>query len=497
MNPVKSLRQFGRDALDHSTATTIVFLAVALWLGNISTIAATLKHSSNCNDLRFVTSFLELESRPFAVAVGDFNGDGKADLATANYFSGNMSDNIAVLFGNGNGGFDRFASYQFGALPSAIATEDFNGDGKLDLVVCHSGSNAVTVLFNDGAGSFPRGSAFIINNPRGITVGDFNGDGTPDLAVTEFGSAYLWVIPVSNDGSFQAAERYVVGQDPIAVATGDFNQDGKLDLVTANFSSNTISVLHNHGLGKFDAAIHYPVGSAPEALTVGDFNSDGKADLAVASANTNAVWVYLNQARDNGFRPPASYPVGHVPSAVVTTDLNLDGYADLVVANLGDNTVFVLLNDQGRGFHRGATIQTGERPAAIAVGDFKADGKPDFAVANSGATGVSVLLNTTVCTPVIHTITRLDSFPNPSKARHMVHFRIKVFAAAGYGVPTGQVQLWKRGLPISPWLPLNGGKAKFSTNDFNAGVHKITAHYSGDALHLPSNRSIWQFVYLK
>ncbi|MBL8204548.1 MAG: VCBS repeat-containing protein [Blastocatellia bacterium] len=493
MNPVKNLRQFGRDAVDCSTATTIVFLAVALWLGSVSTIAASLKHSSNCDDLRFVTSFIELESRPFAVAVGDFNGDGKADLATANYFTDSRSDNIAVLFGNGNGGFDQFASYQFGALPSAIATGDFNGDGKLDLVVCHSGSNAVTVLFNDGAGSFPRGSAFIINNPKGVVVGDFNGDGAPDLAVTEFGSVYLWVIPVSSDGSFQAAERYVVGQDPIAVAAGDFNRDGKLDLATANFSSNTISVLQNRGDGKFEAAMSYSVGGAPESITVGDFNTDGKADLAVASANINAVSVLLNNG-DGSLKSPISYAVGKVPLAVATGDFDQDGKTDLAVANLGDNQVSVLLNERGRGFRAATNFSVGNRPAALAVGDFNADGQADVAVANSGATNVSVLLNQTLCKPVIPTRTRVKTFPNPSKAGHLVSFHISVCAVSGDRFPTGQVQLLEKGVPLSSWITLTDGKARFSTNHFKAGIHRVTVRYSGDATHLPSSRIVVQLV---
>lgn len=493
MNPVKKRRQFWQKAVDRFTAMAIVFLAVALWLGSISTSADSLKPSSNCADLRFVSSFVELESRPFAVAVGDFNGDGKADLATANYFTDSRSDNIAVLFGNGNGGFDRFANYQFGALPIAIATGDFNHDGKLDLVVCHSGSNAVTILFNDGLGAFPRGSAFIINNPRSVAVGDFNGDGAPDLAATEFGSNYLWVIPVNRDGIIQVAERYVVGQDPISVVTGDFNKDGKLDLATANFSANTISVLQNRGDGKFEAAMSYSVGGAPESITVGDFNADDKADLAVASANSNAVSVLLNNG-DGSLKTPISYAVGNVPIAVATGDFDQDGKTDLAVVNLGDNQVSVLLNDRGRGFRAATNFSVGNRPAALAVGDFNADGQADMAIANSGATNVSVLLNQTLCKPVIPTQTRVKTFPNPSKAGHLVSFYISVCAVGWDRFPMGQVQLSEKGVPFSSWITLTDGKARFSTNHFKAGIHRVTVRYSGDAIHLPSSRIVFQIV---
>lgn len=462
-------------------------------IAKASTLQAA--QAQSCGQVSFTNTGIDVNSRSYALTTGDFDGDGKTDLATANYFSGNTSDNVTILFLNENGGFDRSASYQFGALPSAISAADFNRDGKLDLAVCYSGSNTVDILFNDGHGAFPRASAFAINNPRGLAVGDFNGDGSPDLAVTEFGSVYLWVIPVNGDGGFEPAERYIVGQDPISVTAGDFNRDGRLDLATANFSSSTISVLSNRGGGKFDTPVNYSVGGAPESITLGDFNSDHKADLAVASANTNAIWVYLNNPDGSSFQPPKIYPVGNVPTAVATTELNLDGKDDLIVANLGDNTVFVLLNDRGQGFINTTTIRVGERPVAIAVGDFKADGKPDFAVANSGATGVSVLLNTTICAPVISTVTTIQSSPNPSRAWHVVHFRINVFATEGRTVPTGKVQLLERGVPISPWLSLHAGKVKFSTNDFNRGLHKLTARYSGDALHQPSSRQIWQVVY--
>src|SRR3989442_975233 len=116
---------------------------------------------------------------PRPVAVGDFNGDGRPDLAVAN----NYSNDVSVLLGNGDGTFQPAQSYVVGNYPGSVAVGDFNGDGRPDLAVTNAISNTVSVLLGNGDGTFQPAQSFAAGlNPYSVAVGDFNGDGRPDLA---------------------------------------------------------------------------------------------------------------------------------------------------------------------------------------------------------------------------------------------------------------------------------------------------------------------------
>jgi len=132
---------------------------------------------------------------PLSVAVGDFNLDGQPDLAVANA----GSDNVTILLGDGMGGFTQAAGSPVGvgALPLSVAVGDFNLDGKPDLAVANTSSNNVTILLGDGAGSFtqPAGSPVTAGDtPRSVAVGDFNLDGKPDLATANTGSNNVTIL---------------------------------------------------------------------------------------------------------------------------------------------------------------------------------------------------------------------------------------------------------------------------------------------------------------
>jgi hypothetical protein len=123
-------------------------------------------------------------SGPRAVAVGDFNGDGLPDLAVVDYSSG-----VSILLGLGNAGFGGFGPpthFGTGSFPQGVTVGDFNGDGNADLAITNNGDNTVTVLLGDGTGNFMEQffSPYTVGlGPAGIAVGDFNGDGFADLAI--------------------------------------------------------------------------------------------------------------------------------------------------------------------------------------------------------------------------------------------------------------------------------------------------------------------------
>src|SRR5207302_408575 len=170
---------------------------------------------------------------PQSVAVGDFNGDGNLDLAVANW--GGTNGTVSALLGNGDGTFQTAVNYAAGLNSISIAVSDFNGDGKLDLVVANSGSTNISVLLGNGDGTFrPAVNYGAETAPYSVAVGDFNDDGKLDVAVANAGSGYyqtggnVSVLLGNGDGTFQPAINYSAGVGPYSVAVGDFNGDGKL-----------------------------------------------------------------------------------------------------------------------------------------------------------------------------------------------------------------------------------------------------------------------------
>ncbi len=286
---------------------------------------------------------------PTSVAVADFNGDGVADLAVANQ----NSNNVTVLLGNGSGGSTAASGSPFavGTQPVSVAVADFNGDGIADLAVANWGSNNVTVLLGNGSGGFAAasGSPFAAGTlPPSVAVGDFNGDGIADLAVANSGDNTVSVLLGNGDGTFTVASGspFAVGSGPVSVAVADFSGDGIADLAVANHLGGTVTVLLGNGSGGFTAASGspFPAGGYPVSVAVGDFNGDGKTDLAVANAGSNNVTVLLGNV-SGGFTPASGSPiaVGSAPGSVAVADFNGDGKTDLAVANGGSNNVTVLL----------------------------------------------------------------------------------------------------------------------------------------------------------
>src|SRR5262245_47293895 len=169
-------------------------------------------------------------SVPFSLTVGDFNRDGRQDLAVAN----NGSDTVSVLLGQGDGSFHSAVHYAAGFSPASVAVGDFNGDGKQDLAVANSLSDNVSVLLGQGDGSFQSAVPFAAGDaPRSVAVGDFNGDGKPDLAVAKGNSETVSVLLGQGGGSFNG-DAYFDGWRPSCRAVGEVNRAGAADLVVTD-----------------------------------------------------------------------------------------------------------------------------------------------------------------------------------------------------------------------------------------------------------------------
>jgi len=185
---------------------------------------------------------------PRSIALGDLNGDGKPDLATAN---GGTSpdydeDTVSVLLNKGDGSFEARLDYRTGREPSSVALGDLNGDGKPELATANFTGN-VSVFLNRGDGSFQAKADYGTGPaPALIAIGDLNGDGKSDLATANIEASTVSVLANRGGGSFQAKLDYRTGRAPYSVAIGDLNGDRKPDLATANSHyPSTVSVLLN------------------------------------------------------------------------------------------------------------------------------------------------------------------------------------------------------------------------------------------------------------
>ncbi len=339
-----------------------------------------------------VTGMLDAGVVTTAVAVADFNGDSKPDIAAVNKGDAAMSlpGSVSVFLNNGTGGFGAPTTLTPGTTPVALAVGEFTGDTQADIAVVNSASNHVSLFANTGSGTFGAATILAVGtNPNGIVAGFFNNDTRLDLAVANTGSDNVSILFANGSGGFGAATNFAGGPTPYGIITNDFNGDGKADLGISNGFANQASVILNNGSGGFGAPQTTAVGSQPLSLASGDFNTDTKADLAVANSASNNISILLGKG--NGTFGGTTFLFSN-PQAVVIEDFNQDTRADLAIANFGGDKVTVFLADNSGGYTMPNEFDVGIKPISMTSGDFNADGKVDLVIANNGSANVSILL---------------------------------------------------------------------------------------------------------
>ena len=218
---------------------------------------------------------------------------------------------VSVWLGTGTGTFGTATTFSAGNTPYMLAMGDFNGDGKLDLATTNNGSANVSVLLGNGNGTFGAATNFAVGSaPRGIATGDFNGDGKLDLVVSNVNSNTVSVLLGTGTGSFASAVNYAVGSGPVALAVSDFNGDGKADIAVTNGGGGTITLLFGNGNGTFAGRADFTIGDTPRGIAVNDYNGDGKADILVANLNSNSLSILLHNPTAPGPAGIAGHAIG-------------------------------------------------------------------------------------------------------------------------------------------------------------------------------------------
>jgi hypothetical protein len=251
----------------------------------------------------YLATYIGVGPDPRGLAIGDFNGDGKQDLVVTRVTS--AVDNVGILLGDGAGHFTPASSVTAGDNALSVAVGDFNGDGKQDLAVANRVSNDVSILLGNGMGGFAPATNFPVgHSPIKVMVSDFNGDGKQDLALRLGESSFdpesknISILLGNGMGGFSAAQSvptpYYIGNFTVA----DLNGDHKQDLVVVHTYDDYVSLLLGDGMGHFSIASLYPTGFIPVSAAVGDFNGDGKQDLAVTIFGDDEILVLLENCND-------------------------------------------------------------------------------------------------------------------------------------------------------------------------------------------------------
>ena len=335
---------------------------------------------------------------PEGIVAGDFNGDGRLDLAIAN----ERDDEVSVLLGNGDGTFAPQVDYPVGSDPSAgsspfsIVAADLNGDGHLDLAVNDSEDGAISVLLGNGDGTFaPQIIDPVGSEPYAFAAGDLNGDGHLDLALTN-GEVSVWL--GDGDGTFtdpgQLATTPQATPLVVDVDGTDATRPGRRRRRLHPLSPGrprTARAASSRPSPSTPASPQRDIAWVPETL-------DGPAVLASVDAQDDAVSLY--SYRDGGFVKIASLATGRLPAQVIAADLDGTGFDDLVVRNAADGTLFVYENAEETRSHAPGALFVTPRCLTVGVGvsdvqtvDTTDDGRLDLVVTNKPTGQVGVLSN--------------------------------------------------------------------------------------------------------
>jgi hypothetical protein len=396
---------------------------------------------------------IALPTTPTAAAVGDFNGDGKLDIAVSLFGgsgqTGGNFQSLAILIGHGDGTFDPAVLYQSLENPYGISVGDFNNDGKPDIVVRNP--EALALSLGNGDGTFKPGyviltepSTLISVNPPGpilnglvsVAIADFNGDGNLDIAAAEDGER-VDVLLGTGTGAFLPPVTYLNNQHQTGsgggqIAAAKLSNSGHIDLVINTGYGTTLGIFRGNGDGTFQTTpVVYPLPQYDdEGMIVADVNNDGRPDIVVGTMggrgiDPNFLTVLLNKGNGDFGAAPLLFSVksqvnqGTATNAVgvALADLTGNNKQDLIttdwdvpiepaangqipvpptidVNNMTVDThgsISVLAGNGDGTFQAEKQYYVGGRPIAVQAADLTGDGKKDLVVVNAFDSTLSIL----------------------------------------------------------------------------------------------------------
>jgi hypothetical protein len=450
--------------------TVAALVAALLLVGSASAWAA------------FVTegSPYTVGSDPYSLNAADFNGDGRPDVATIN---GSSSD-VSVFLRQAGGGFTQEAgspiSVGADSGPSGAAVGDFNGDGLADLAVSTFvfPGNLSVLLRQPGGGFALEGTPIQLGQTHAVAAGDFNSDGRIDLAATTAGGQLVPLLRNPQNTGFSPQSSFTTGTTPIAIAVGDYNGDGLADLATANRGSDNVTILLRAG-GTFSPEAAVPVGDEPVGIVAADFDGNGRADLAVTNYVPGTVSAFLRGPSNDGFTAEPPIPVSASPAGIDAADFDRDGRPDLAVA-ANSGAVEILRRNAGGGFTRDPSIPLPGTVNDVAAADFDGDSRPDLAA--SSYTGAApdtftALLNPapaapgpTLTPPVAGKNVNVKPVSGTVKIKRRGSKRFVTLTAEAK-IPVGSTIDTRSGRIA---ITAAQGKGRTASADFYAGLFKLT-----------------------
>jgi hypothetical protein len=435
------------------------------------------------------------------LAVGDFNGDGKPDIAVTD----SSQKQVIVYLNNGNGSFSSpiTTPIQMGALGAgAIAVGDFNEDRKLDLIVgTIAGSQANIFLSGNGDGTFTQGQT--LPGSFGFfsaAVADINHDSHLDLIAGGNGTLYVYL----GDGHGAFTQQSFTNQGPsdafFSVVAGDFNNDSKIDFVATAFNANNLRYFAGNGDGSFAApsALSSRNIVNPRFLASADFSGDGKPDLLLGYPDI--ATIILGNG-DGTFQlnnipylltpvPINPLPTTAGPPAVAVADMDGDGKIDAIVADSASNSVNVFLNDGTGKFPQPAPDFSASFPAAynqLQIADLNGDGLPDIIATNYINQNISIFLS--IRQPTKPTITLTGGASQSFAGTPSLSFAVQLTGVQNL-VATGSITLLDGTTSLGQQTLNASGQATFSVPSPATGQHNFSVSYAGDSNYLSATSNV-------
>jgi hypothetical protein len=421
------------------------------------------------------------------VAIGDFNGDGKMDVAFTDTLNGSPTDNtVGILIGNGDGTFQPLTTIlTAGELPNGLAVTDFNGDHKADLAVLNGGNgitSTVNIFLGNGDGSFTPGATLAVGAfPTDLAVADFNHDGNPDLVVVNSGNGNHGSVQVflgTGTGNFNQSFSFTLTSPFLqSVAVGDFDADGLPDFAVTG-SGGRVDIFINNTGGTFKAPVELSAGDVNVFLAAADLNNGGVPDLLASADGVLAILPNTGGTKvtsASSLNPSTFSQSVTLTASVVASVPGLPVPQGNVQFNDGATLLSsVALSNAGQAALSTSALTGGTHSISFGYGGdatFYPRALPSISqVVNKAGTSLGLAVSS-IASVINQTVT-FTATATPATS----------------GTPTGDVTFFDAGSPVGFVRPLDAsGKATLNISFGGAGVHSFTASYPGDQNYLTSN----------